>query len=72
MTNKTTNTFRLRCARAVRMVLDHEKDHPSCWAAVVSIASKVGFAGQMLHEWVKRAEADSGAAPERRAMLSTG
>jgi len=42
------------------MVLDHEKDHPSRWAAVVSIAAKIGCAGQTLHEWVKKAEVDSG------------
>jgi transposase-like protein len=41
-------------------VLDHEKDHPSRWAAVVSIAAKIGCAGQTLHEWVKKAEVDSG------------
>jgi transposase-like protein len=42
------------------MVLDHEKDHPSRWAAVVSIAAKIGCAGQTLREWVKKAELDSG------------
>jgi transposase len=46
--------------RAVRMVLEHEGEHASRWAAVVSISSKIGCTPQTLHEWVKKAEIDSG------------
>jgi transposase len=61
MTNKTTNKFSPEVrARAVRMVLDHEGEHASRWAAVSSIAAKIGCTAQTLHEWVKRAERDNG------------
>ena len=49
--SKTTNKY----APEVR-----EREHGSRWAAVVSIAAKIGCAAQTLHEWVKKAEVDAG------------
>ena len=61
MTNKTSNKFSAEVrSRAVRLVLDHERDHPSRWAAISSIAAKIGCTAQTLNEWVKKAEIDTG------------
>ncbi|WP_409520560.1 IS3 family transposase [Melaminivora sp.] len=46
--------------RAVRMVQEHRGEYPSLWAAIESIAPKIGCVPQTLHEWVKRVEVDKG------------
>ena len=46
--------------RAVRMVQEHRGDYPSLWAAVESIAPKIGCVPQTLLGWVQRQEVDSG------------
>jgi transposase len=49
--------------RAVRMVLEHRSEHASQWAAIVSIAAKIGCTAQTLNEWMKKADIDSGRRP---------
>ena len=46
--------------RAVRMVLEHRGEYASPWAAVESIAPKIGCSPHTLNEWVKRHEVDTG------------
>lgn len=62
--SKTTNKFSPEVrARAVRMVLDHQGEYSSRWAAVSSVAAKIGCTAQTLNEWVKKAEVDDGSRP---------
>ena len=58
--NKSTKFSPEVRERAVRMVQEHRGDYPSLWAAVESIAPKIGCVPQTLLEWVKREEVDSG------------
>lgn len=53
--------------RAVRMAIKHGAEHASQWAAIMSIAAKIGCSAQTLHKWVAQAERDTGT----RAGLSS-
>ncbi len=53
--------------RAVRMVFEHQAEHESQWAAMASIASKIGCTAETLRKWVRQVERDTG----RRAGLTT-
>ena len=49
--------------RAVRMVFEHGREHPSQWAAIRSIAEKIGCTCETLRKWVRQAERDQGDGP---------
>jgi transposase len=54
--------------RAVRMFQEHVHEHPTHWAAMQSIASKIGCTTQSLSTWVRRVE--EAADPRRNTALA--
>ena len=49
--------------RAVRLVLERQHEHESQWAAMVSVAAKIGCTPETLRTWVRRVEVDEGRRP---------
>jgi transposase len=46
--------------RAVRLVFESRGDHASEWAAICSVAGKIGCKAETLRGWVRQAQRDSG------------
>src|SRR3712207_4729664 len=61
MTNKASTKYSPEVReRAVRMVFEHQGDHASQWAAIGSIAAKIGCNAETLRGWVRQVERDQG------------
>ena len=58
--NKSTRYAPEVRERAVRLVFEHQGEHESQWAAIGSIASKIGCTAETLRKWVRQAERDQG------------
>ena len=57
--------------RAVRLVLEHQENYDSQWAALTSIAGKIGCTAETLRKWVRRAEVDQGKRAGCQRQLKT-
>ena len=65
--NKSTRYSPEVRERAVRLVFEHQGEHDSQWAAIGSMASKIGCTAETLRKWVRQAERDQG----RRAGVTS-
>ena len=49
--------------RAIRLVQEHEGEYESQWAAISSVAGKIGCTAETLRKWVRQAERNQGRRP---------
>ena len=61
--NKLTRFPKEVRERAIRMVFEHTEEYGSQWAAIRSIAGKIGMSPETLRRWVRQAERDGGLRP---------
>ncbi len=62
MTRATRYPPELR-ERAMRLVREHRDEHASEWAAIQSIAGKLGMTAETLRKWLRRDAVDHGQRP---------
>ena len=62
MTKATRYPPELR-ERAMRLVREHRDEHASEWAAIESIAKKLGMTPETLRKWLRRDAVDHGRRP---------
>lgn len=58
--------------RAIRLVMEQRPTHPSEWAALQAVATKLGTTAETLRKWVRQAERDTGQRRIRAARCSVG
>ena len=49
--------------RAIRLVLEHQEQYDSQWAAIRSVAVKIGCSAEALRNWIRQSERDRGSRP---------
>jgi transposase len=62
MTRATRYPPELR-ERAMRLVREHRDEHPSEWAAIRSVAGKLGMSSEALRKWLRQDATDRGRRP---------